>query len=68
MFNTGLKRFENKDIDTFTTDIGMKIRKVSYKPLKGLLKCFLKRKVIIEQYPQLDKGKVYIFAASHSTI
>ena len=68
MFNTGLKRFENKDIDTFTTDIGMKIRKVIYIPLKRLLKRFIKRKVIIEQYPQLDKGKVYIFAVSHSTI
>lgn len=48
MFNTVLKRFEKLDIDTFTTDIRMKIRKVSYKPLKGLLKRFIKRKVIIE--------------------
>lgn len=66
MFNTELKRFENKSIDTFTTDIGIKIRKAIYIPLKSLLKHFIKRKVIIEQYPQLDKGKVYIFAASHS--
>lgn len=66
MFNTGLKKYENADIDTFTTDLGMKIRKTINRPWRKLMNCFIKRKVVIEQYPELDKDKVYIFAANHS--
>lgn len=66
MFNTGLKKYEYMDIDTFTTDIGMKIRKAINRPWRVLVKCFIKREVIIEQYPNLDKEKAYIFCANHS--
>ena len=66
MFHTGLKKFEYANIDNFTTDIGMKIRKTLNKPWRTLLKAFTKRKIIIEQYPKLDKNKAYIFAANHS--
>lgn len=66
MFNTGLKKFEYANIDNFTTDIGMKIRKALNKPWRALLKAFTKRKIIIEQYPKLNKNRAYIFAANHS--
>ena len=66
MFNTGLKRFETANVDNFTSDIGIKLRRVINKPWRNLLKYFISRKVIIEQYPELEKGKVYIFAANHS--
>lgn len=66
MINTGLDRFEEADVNSFTTDIGMKIRKVINRPWRGLVKCFTKRKIIIENYPKLDKDKAYIFAANHS--
>ncbi|MGN0426305.1 MAG: lysophospholipid acyltransferase family protein [Agathobacter sp.] len=44
----------------------MKIRKTINRPWRGLVKCFTKRKIIIENYPKLDKNKAYIFAANHS--
>lgn len=66
MFNTGLKKYEYADIDTFTTDLGMKIRKAINKPWRELVKCFIKREIVIEQYPNLDKDKAYIFCANHS--
>lgn len=65
MFNTGLKKYEKADITTFTTDVGMKIRRALNRPWRALLKAFTKREVIIEQYPALEK-KAYIFAANHS--
>ena len=66
MINTGLDRFEEADVNSFTTDIGLKIRKAVNRPWRGLVKCFTKRKIIIEKYPELDKDKAYIFAANHS--
>lgn len=65
MINPGLNRFEKADINSFTTDIGIKIRKTITRPWRGLVKCFTKRKTIIEKYPKLDKNKAYIFAANH---
>ena len=66
MKNTGLDRFENANFNSFTSDIGMKIRKTINRPWRALLKVFMKRKLIIEQYPALEKNKAYIFAANHS--
>ena len=66
MINTGLDRFEKADVNSFTTNISMKIRKTINRPWRGLVKCFTKRKIIIEKYPKLDKDKAHIFAANHS--
>lgn len=65
-FNTGLKRFETSDVNTFTSDIGIKLRKFIHPIWGPLLKLCTSRKVIVEEYPQLEKGKVYIFVANHS--
>lgn len=66
MFCTGLKKYETADIHNFTTNVGMRVRRYINKPLRTLLKYFIKRKVIIEQYPRLDEKKVYLFVANHS--
>lgn len=66
MFNTGLKKYEKADITTFTTDVGMKIRRVLNRPWRALLKAFTKRKIIIEPYPKLTRNRPYIFVANHS--
>lgn len=66
MKNTGLKKFETATIDDFTSDIGLKIRKVINKPWRSILKLCTKRKVIVEKYPNLPKDKNYVFVCNHS--
>lgn len=66
MFNTGLKRYETADTNSFTTDIGIKLRRAVNKPWRKLIKCGIHRRVIVEKYPDLDKSKLYIFCVNHS--
>lgn len=66
MKNTGLKKFEYATIDNFTSDLGLNIRRIINKPWRSILKYFIKRDVILEEYPKLDKNKSYIFVANHS--
>ena len=65
MFNTGLKRYENADINSFTSNIGLHIRKVINPLWRRALRLGTKRKLILETYPKLNKKKTYIFAAKH---
>lgn len=67
MFHTGLDRYLTADINTFTTDTGIKFRKKFCNKLwRRLLKLCTARKIIVEQYPELEKDKQYIFVTSHS--
>ena len=66
MFHTGLKRYENADINSFTSNIGLRIRKVINPLWRRALRLGTKRKMILETYPKLDKKKAYIFVANHS--
>lgn len=66
MFNTGLDRFENKDVDSFTSDIGLHIRKKINFIWRKLIRLFVVRKMYVEQYPKLEKDKSCIFVGNHS--
>lgn len=66
MKNIGLDRIIQLNIDNFTTDFGLKLRRVINPVFRRLLRLGTSRKIIIEQYPQLNKGQSYIFACSHS--
>lgn len=66
MFNTGLERFENKDVNTFTSDIGLYVRREINFIWRNLIRLFVGRKMYIEQYPKLEKDKPYIFVGNHS--
>lgn len=66
MFRTGLDRYLTATVDDFTSEIGIKIRRTVNKPWRTILKCCTKRHIILEEYPQLDKNKPYIFVANHS--
>ena len=46
MKNYGIRRFKNADIDNFTSDIGMDIRKKINKPVRDTLKLVTKLKLI----------------------
>ena len=66
MFHTGLKRYEKADVNSFTSDIGLHIRKVINPLWRRALRLGTQRKLYLEAYPKLDKKKTYIFAANHS--
>ena len=66
MFHTGLKRYEKADINNFTSDIGLRVRKVINPLWRRALRLGTQRKIILENYPKLDKKKAYIFVANHS--
>ena len=66
MFNTGLEWFENRTLNDFTSDVGLVIRKKSNFVWRNLIRLFVGRKMYIEQYPKLEKGKPYIFVGNHS--
>ncbi len=64
--NIGLKRYIHSDIDNFTSNVGMNIRKTFNSDWRKILNSFIKRNVIVEGYPNLDPNKQYIFACNHS--
>lgn len=66
MFHTGLDRYITATVDNFTSDFGIKIRRLVNTPWRAILKCCTKRRIVLENYPHLDKDKPYIFVANHS--
>ncbi len=62
----GLQHLKTANEKNFTTSFGIKLRKYLYKPLQIPLRLATKQKIILEQYPQLEKDKPYIFASTHS--
>lgn len=66
MVNPLLTRVYNKTVDNFTTDFGIKFRRVIGKPFRFVLRKATKRKVIIDSYPKLKKDETYIFVSNHS--
>jgi len=55
----------NANVDNFTTDRGLEIRRKYAKLLKFFLKIATPEKIIVDNYPQLNKNEPYIFASTH---
>lgn len=52
MFNTGLDCYKDATVKNFTTNIGIRLRRVFLnKSWRKILKLCTKRKIILEQYP-----------------
>lgn len=67
MYYTGLSKYKTANVENFTTDVGIKIRrKMINNFFRKILTMCTSRKIIIEQYPILGKDEVYIFACNHS--
>lgn len=66
MVNPLLTRVYNKTVDNFTTDFGIKFRRVIGKPFRFVLRKATKRNIIIDSYPKLKKDETYIFVSNHS--
>ena len=64
--NLLLVNSKNLDAEHFTSDTGIKIRRVVYPILNAIIKVANGKKVYLVSYPELDEKKNYIFAAGHS--
>ena len=64
--NYGLIKAKNKDAEHFTTDFGIKIRRIMHPILKFVIKMNTGKETILVSYPKLEKNKAYIFTAGHS--
>lgn len=64
--NIGMSKVLEWDVEHFTSPVGIKIRQMISPVFRRALKLGTKRKIIVEQYPKLDKRNAYIFSSSHS--
>lgn len=55
MKNIGLIKFLDADVNSFTSDMGLKIRKIIAKPLKILLKIATPEKYMLSNIHNLKK-------------
>lgn len=53
------------DINSFTSDRGIKIRRKIAPALKKVLKIATPEKIIIDKYPELNPNEPYIFVSTH---
>lgn len=67
-YNIGLQRFKTSDIKNFTSDFGLRFRRLINRPFRAVLNIATPGKIIVESYPKLKKGEAYIFAATHSFV
>lgn len=65
MVNIGLVKLKEANVETFTTNTGLKIRKYINRPLRYILEKSTKCKIVLESYPKLEKDEAYIFASTH---
>lgn len=65
MRNFGLKNLQVANVENFTTDFGMKLRRVINKPLRSVLKLAAGKKIIVDSYPDLEDKEQYIFCSTH---
>ena len=65
MVNIGLVKLKDATVETFTTNIGLKTRKIINRPLKYILAMSTKGKIVLESYPILEEDEAYIFASTH---
>lgn len=63
--NIGLINMMKSTSATFVTNPGIKIRQKAFKALQLPLRLATKKKMVLEHYPVLEKGKPYIYAATH---
>ena len=70
MKNIMATKIRKSNIENFTSNFGLKFRKVFHKPIsfivRVVLRFFYKKKVIVCKKVNLDKNKCYIFVSNHS--
>ena len=64
--NIAVVRVKDKNVDNFTTDAGITIRRLINPIFRRMLRLAIPWKVHIDARPPLEKGVAYIFAVTHS--
>lgn len=68
MKNYGIRNFQYANVENFTSDIGIKLRRGINPVVRPILKLAADGNIIIDNYPKLEKGKPYIFASTHNFV
>ena len=68
MKNYGLLKYKNTDVNSFTSNNGMLLRKLINPLLRRLLKLAVENEVIIDNYPRLKRKQPYIFVSLHGFV
>lgn len=68
MKNYGILKFKDSNVENFTSDVGIKIRKKINPLLRVAFKIAAKGKVIVDKYPELEDGVPYIFVSTHNFV
>lgn len=66
MINYFLLKYKTADVQNFTSDIGIKLRRIINPCLRKVFRLATKGKVIIDKYPKLNKSEPYIFVPTHA--
>ncbi len=61
----GMKRVLDSTSETFVTDFGIRFRRKAFKSIQKLLTPSIKKEIVVEHYPKLEKDTPYIFASNH---
>jgi hypothetical protein len=68
MRNYGIIKFRKANVDNFTSNIGMNIRKIMNPMFRKLLKLGTKHKIVVDHYPKLEDNVPYIFVSTHGFV
>ena len=70
MLNKIIRKMSVKDVNNFTSNFGLSIRRYFHKVISILfiivMRLYYKRKIIVENKPKVEKKKNYIYALNHS--
>ena len=70
MINKFIRKMSDRDVNSFTSNFGLFIRRKCHKVISFLfivvLRLYYKRKIIVENKPKVQKNKNYIYALNHS--
>lgn len=70
MKNFLIKRIETSNVENFTSNFGLFIRRITHNQIsflyRVLLKLLYKKEVVVDKKVKLEKNKSYIFASNHS--
>ena len=68
MRNYGIIKFRKANVDNFTSNIGMNIRKIMNPMFRKILKLGTKNKIVVDHYPKLEDNVPYIFVSTHGFV
>ncbi|MBO5375993.1 MAG: 1-acyl-sn-glycerol-3-phosphate acyltransferase [Bacilli bacterium] len=70
MINKLIGKLDNRNVDNFTSNFGLWIRRTFHNVISFLfrvvIRFYYKKKIIVGKRPKLDKKKSYIYALNHS--